>query len=238
MSEGRQMINDEGYFKQYPAPIFEASCKDHIDMPINHSTPYYGPLLYWLARCAGAFYVAEVGVCYGYTSYFLASAVRDNMTRQGMTGEESGHYYGIDISGRTVELQEKLRAKGLPVSMIQKDSFDLVPQDFATNSFGLVFIDGWHSEQHLRKELDFFYPMVHGSGRGYIVIHDCYGWVFEPMQKILKDPKYNFEYIRFYDNYGLAILRKMDGYTEDVQRIWPNGPQPDIRNEDGSVKEI
>jgi len=48
------MIDDrEGYFKQFDAPIFEASCKDHIDTVINHSTPYYGPMLYWLVRCIG-----------------------------------------------------------------------------------------------------------------------------------------------------------------------------------------
>ena len=228
------MIDDKGYFAQYPAPIFEASCKDHLDTLINHSTPYYGPLLYWLIRCAGTTNVAEIGVCYGWTSYFMASGVKDNLTRRGIQNPtvEEGQYYGIDTSGIVVELQEKLRAKGLPATFLQMDSYDLTPQHFhPTNSFGLVFIDGWHSEQHLLKEVELFYPMLIDGGRGYMIIHDCYGWVFEPTLTILKDPKYKWEYIRFMDNYGLAILRKMDNYHADdnPKAIWKEGPQPDIR---------
>ena len=224
------MINDQGYFEQFPSPIFEASCKDHINTVINHSTPYYGPLHYWLVRCIGARYVAEVGVCKAWTSYFLAAGVKDNLTRAGVTGDKAGHYYGIDVSGEIKKFEQEMRAKGLPVTMIQKDSFDLERKDFKeSNTFHLVYIDGWHSEQHLRKEIDFFYPMLADKGRGYLTIHDTYGWVMEPMQKIHKDPKYNFEFIRFPDNYGLTILRKMDNYVEDPKRTWPNGPQKDIR---------
>jgi len=224
------MIDDKGYFKQFPSPIFEASCKDHIDTVINHSTPYFGPLLYWIVRNSGTYFVAEVGVCKGWSSYFLASGVRDNMTRQGMKGDKTGHYYGIDTSGIVKELQEKLRAKGLPVTMVQKDSYDLTRKDLPLSGhFGVVFIDGWHSEQHLLKEVEFFYPMLPDGGRGYMVIHDCYGWVMEPMQKVLNNPKYEWEYIRFPNNYGLAILRKMENYKEDPKKTWPNGPQKDIR---------
>jgi len=212
-----KMIDDKGYFKQFPQPIFEASCKDHIDTVINHSTPYYGPLLYWLTRCCGAKYAMEIGVCKGWTSYFLASGVKDNMTR--LTG--GGQYYGIDISGELPVLQEKLRAKGLPVTMLQMDSWDITPETFAIKDnafagpakFGIAFIDGWHSAQHLFKEIDIVYPLLVDKGRGYMIIHDTYGWVMEPMQKVMKNPKYKFESVRFQDNYGLTILRKMDNYT-------------------------
>lgn len=229
------MINDQGYFKEFPQPIFEASCKDHIDTVINHSTPYYGPLLYWLVRAAGAQTALEIGVCKAWASYFLAAGVKDNATR--MTG--NAHYYGVDISGELPELQRKLREKGLPATMLQMDSWDIKPECFPeAPSFGLVFIDGWHSEQHLFKEIELTWPLLQGEGRGYMVIHDVYGWVMEPMQKILKDPKYNGEVIRFFNNYGLAIIRKMDGYTEDPKVMWPQGPEPNIRNEDGTPKVI
>jgi hypothetical protein len=228
------MFNDQGYFKEYPAPIFEASCKDHIAPQINHTTPYYGPLLYWLIRCCGARNVAEIGVAYGWTSYFMASGVKDNLIRQGVTNitVEQGQYYGIDPSLAVTNLQEQCRNQGLPATFLQMDSYDLTPEHFLpTNSFGLVFIDGWHSAQHLYKEMELFYPMVVDGGRGYIVIHDCYAWVYEPLLTILKDPKYKFEYIRFFDNYGLAILRKMDNYTADdnPRKMWAEGAQEDIR---------
>jgi len=220
------MIDDKGYFKQFPQPIFEASCKDHIDTVINHSTPYYGPLLYWLTRCAAAKFVLEIGVCKGWTSYFLASGVKDNLTRNPGTGQ----YYGVDISGITAELQKKLRDKGLPVTMLQMDSWDITTKSFPLGSdFGLVFIDGWHSAQHLFKEIEITYPMLRGKGRGYMVIHDTYGWVMKPMQEVMKNPNYNFECIRFEDNYGLTILRKMDGYVENPDKTWKEGPQPDIK---------
>jgi len=221
------MIRDEGYFKQFPAPIFEASCKDHLDTVINHSTPYYGPLLYWLVRCCGARYAVEIGVCKAWTSYFLASGIKDNMVRQ---GANDGQYYGIDISGELPEFQRQLREKGLPATMLQMDSFDINNATFPGNpQFGLVFIDGWHSEQHLLKEVELLYPMLLDNGKGYMVIHDVYGWVMKPFPKVLNNPNYKWEYIRFFDNYGLAILRKMDNYTEDPDKTWPQGPQEDIR---------
>lgn len=228
------MINDQGYFKEFPAPIFEASCKDHIDTVINHSTPYYGPLLYWLVRCANARWVMEIGVCQAWASYFLASGVKDNMVRQGGDGQ----YYGVDISGALPELERKLCEKGLPVKMLQMDSWDLTEEMFGVNKFGLIFVDGWHSRQHLLKEVDIAYKLLIDGGRGYMVIHDTYGWVAEPTQEVLKDPKYKWEYIQFFDNYGLTVLRKMDNYIEDPKHYWPNGPEPDIRNEDGTPKEI
>lgn len=242
MPEGRQkMIDDRGYFNQFKAPIFEASCKDHIDTVINHSTPYFGPLLYWLTRCCGAKYALEIGVCKGWTSYFLASGVKDNMTRLG----GGGQYFGIDVAEIIVELQEKLRAKGLPVTMLKMDSWDITPESFGdkdpafkgASKFGIAFIDGWHSEQHLLKEIDLVYPLLVDRGRGYMVIHDTYGWVMDPMQKVMKNPKYKFEFIRFEDNYGLTILRKMDNYVEDPKKTWPQGPQPDIKPKDENGEE-
>ena len=228
------MIRDEGYFAEFPQPIFEASCKEHIDTVINHSTPYYGPLMYWLARCADVSHAVEIGVCKAYTSYFLAAAIKDNMTRHCM---ENGQYYGIDISGELPEFERKFKEKGLPATMLQMDSWDITPETFGGHQLGLAFIDGWHSRQHLLKEVELLYPLLLDAGRGYMVIHDAYGWVMEPMQEVLADPRYSWEYIRFFNNYGLAVLRKMDNYVEDPKTMWPQGPEPDIRNEDGTPKE-
>jgi len=228
------MINDQGYFKEFPAPIFEASCKDHIDTVINHSTPYYGPFLYWLMRCCDANYAVEIGVCKAYSSYFIASGINDNMTRLSCNGQ----YYGVDISGELPTLEKKLREKGLPVTMLQMDSWDITKETFGGNQLGFAFIDGWHSEQHLLKEVDLLYPLLKDGGSGYLAIHDAYGWVCKPMQKVLNNPKYKWEYIRFFQNYGMAILRKMENYVEDPDKLWPQGPEPDIRNEDGTPKEM
>lgn len=219
------MIDDQGYFKQFPSPIFEASCKDHIDTVINHSTPYFGPLIYWIARSIEAKCVLEIGVCKSYSSYFLASAVKDNMTRYG----GNGFYYGIDTSN-TKPYEEQLRAKGLPVTMIQMDSWDITRETFPPNTkFHLIFQDGYHSSQHFLKEIEILYPMLYGEGKGYLIIHDAYAWVMKPLREVLANPKYEWEYVRFRNNYGLAILRKMENYKEDPDAIWPQGPQPDLK---------
>jgi hypothetical protein len=220
------MIRNDGYFDQYKAPIFEASCADHIEASIiNHSCPYFGPLLYWLVRSIGINYAMEIGVCKAYTSYFIASGIKDNMTRQGI---DHGQYWGVDISLQLPEFQEQMRAKGLPVTMLVMDSWNLKPDTFGGNQLGLAFIDGWHSRQHVLKEMEIIYPMMLDKGRGYIVLHDTHSHINQPILEILKDPRYKLEYIRFMDNYGLTILRKMDNYVEDPLAVWPQGPEVDI----------
>jgi len=168
--------------------------------------------------------------------------VKDNLNRAGLDKTEEqmnngGQYYGDDIAGIIVELEEKLRAKKLPVTMVQKDSYYLEKKDIPKAPYlHLAFIDGWHSRQHLLKEMEIVYPMMAKGGKGYIVIHDCYGWVAEPTKEILEDPRYNLEYVRFIDNYGLAILRVMDGHQDDPTKYWPQGAEPDCIKEDGSYK--
>jgi len=226
------MIQDLGYFSEFKSPIFEASCKDHIDTVINHSTPYYGPLMYWIVRSCDANFAVEIGVCKAYSSYFIAAGIKDNMVRHGCAGQ----YYGVDISGELPTLEAKLREKDLPVTMLQMDSWDMTHATFGNNPIGFAFVDGWHSEQHILKEVDLLYPMLKNGGHGYLAIHDTYGWVCKPMQKIMNNPKYKWEYIRFFNNYGFTLLRKMEDYHEDPDAIWPQGPEPDIRNEDGTPK--
>ena len=219
------MIKDDGYFEEHHAPLFKTMCDAHIDTTINHSTPYYGPLLYSLARCCGATRALEIGVCKAWTSFFLAMGVKENADRHGV----SSHYFGVDISTEIKDFEKMLREKGLEATMLVMDSWDLTKKSFdPEGDFGIIFIDGWHSEQHLLKEVEITYDMLVDSGRGYMVIHDTHAWVMKPLQKILADKRYNFEYIRFMDNYGLTILRKMDNYVEDPDKAWPQGAQEDI----------
>jgi len=50
---------DEALFKEYPAPLWESAMRLHHTL-INHTTPFFGPLLYWLIRAIGGIDVIEI----------------------------------------------------------------------------------------------------------------------------------------------------------------------------------
>ena len=95
------MIRDDGdfnlgYFKEWPAPMYEAMCRLNPAESINSTTPHYGPLLYAIARAIGAHNILEIGVAQGWTSGFLAWAIKENNTRYGMGGK----FFAIDIDDK------------------------------------------------------------------------------------------------------------------------------------------
>jgi len=204
-------------FQASPAPIWESVMRDHPGF-INHTCPYLGPMLYWISRIVGAFNTLEIGVAQGYSSYFLASGVKDN----GVRYNQSGMYYGCDVVDRS-EFLNPLIEMGLPVTHLIRDSILLTADDFDNRPLDLIFQDGFHNTDHCLQELELFYPMLKGKGAGYIVIHDVYGPCEEYCNAIVKDPRYEFEFIRFLTAYGFAILRKMEGY--DDRKYWPEGDQ-------------
>jgi hypothetical protein len=222
MFEGPR-LDDEEYFKTYPAPLFKAMWEMTCGTPMNSTTPYYGPLLYWLCRCACAFDVLEIGVCHGWSSAFMARAVAEQNSRH----QANGFYYGNDV-GDVSEIFREFHKAGLTnTKFIQKDSWDLVPADWDNRTLGLVFQDGWHSRGHVFKELEIVSPYLADRGNGYWVMHDIYSHcesLFDDIKKLHP----TWEVIRFYTNYGLAIFRNMDNYDYNAIH-WPNGPEAEIR---------
>lgn len=211
----------EGWFKRYPAPMLEAMCRQHINTKVNHTTPLYGPLLYTLARVVGAHNAIEIGVAYGWASGFIAHAVKDNNTRY----ESKGKYVGLDIADESV-LQAEFDRLQLPGQFIQTESVKWLETQkmFGPGDVNFIFNDGWHNTEYVLREIELLYPLLAGNGDGYLVMHDIYAWCEEVYERILKDPRYQWEAIRFLPNYGLAILRKMDGYDHS-KRFWPEGDQ-------------
>ena len=207
---------DMDYFKKYPAPMFEAMFNQHIG-PMNSTTPYYGPLMYWLIRAVGALNVMEIGVAQGWSSYFMACGVADESARYGVEGT----YYAVDIADKG-PLMKAMKDRGANVKFIQKDSLKLVPEDFDNKKMDLIFQDGWHSSEYVMDELALLRPHLKDKGDGYWIMHDIYAWCEEVYPEVLK--KYDWESIRFLRNYGLGILRNMTNY--DHKKVyWPTGPQ-------------
>jgi hypothetical protein len=208
---------DLEYFKEYPAPLMELIHTQHFTN-INATITFFGPMLYFLLRELGAEQVLEIGHAEGYTAFYLAHAVKDNGIRFGMPGNK---YHGIDIV-QTDKVRAQLEAEGLWVDLRELDSMKLSPETYPGKQFDVIFQDGCHDTEHVLYELKTMYPQLKGEGKGYWIFHDCFGPAeegFQEVMKLIKSGVYNFEYCRFFTPYGLAVLRKMDGWDEN-KRHW------------------
>jgi protein-L-isoaspartate O-methyltransferase len=206
---------DIEYFTQFPAPLMELIHSAHFTN-INSTITFFGPMLYFFARAIEAHKILEIGHAECYTAWYLANAVKDNGMRYQV---ENGQYYGIDITQTDKAIE---RLKDLPATIINGDSIDLNEGSFKDIEFDLIFQDGAHDEKHVLHEIEILYPKLKGEGRGYFIMHDVYGPSEEAFHKLIPliQTKYNFEWCRIWSSaYGLAILRKMDGYDPE-KRYW------------------
>lgn len=247
---------DLGYFKVHPAPMYEAMTRVNPCEMINSTTPQYGPMLYTIGRAIPAYNVLEIGVAEGWSSGFMAYAVKENNTRFGMNGK----YWGLDI-GDKKHLQKMHDEAGLPSEFIthEKGSVDFLEheelwpaewraRDFA-GFFDLIFIDGLHEINYVRREMELVYPLLKGNGNGYLCNHDVYSFMEALWPEILAQQapdiegvmRPRWESLRFLENYGFGICRKMEGY-DHKKVFWPSGDQKDLAisqgflNADGTVK--
>ena len=219
------MINKEGqiwhpldkeYFNEYSAPVMENVQRLHYTN-INSTIPFYGPMLYFIVRAFGCEHVLEIGTAEGYTSFYLANAVKDNAIRYGMAGNM---YYGIDI--RNINVHQHLTDRDLPNKFLYMDSLKITPETFKEITFDMIFQDGAHDTEHVIYEFETLWPQLKGEGKGYWVFHDCYGPAeegFQELRRRFENKQYNVEFIRLFSVYGIAIIRKMDGYDES-KRFW------------------
>ena len=209
---GKQITHplDVEYFMDYPAPVMELIQSGHYTN-LNSTITFFGPMLYFFARAIGAEQILEIGMAEGYTTWYLANAVRDNAIRYKMQGNM---YYGIDILDRTEVVKPKLDAAGLPNTILKMDSINLTSDTFKDVRFDMIFVDGAHDRDHIVHEVDVLYPQLKGEGNGFMILHDIYGPGEIGGHEVIKNPKYNWEYVRICEIYGIAILRKMDGYKD------------------------
>jgi len=206
---------DIEYFTQFPAPIMELIHSGHF-ININSTITFFGPMLYFFARAIEAHKILEIGHAECYTAWYLANAIQDNGIRYQV---KDGQYYGIDIIQTDLAVE---RLKGLPVTIMNKDSMTITPETFKNITFDMIFQDGAHDEEHVLYELETLYPQLKGNGQGYWIAHDIFGPAEEAYHKILKmiPDKYNFQHCGIWSSsYGLGIFRKMEGYDYE-KRYW------------------
>lgn len=232
-----------GYFKLYPAPIFEAMARLNPAESINSTTPHYGPLLYTLTRVIGAHRVLEIGVAQGWSSGLMAWGVKENNDRYAAGGK----FFAIDIDDKAY-IQAEHDAVGLPSKFIHHpegsvhflEHPELWPLEFEKDSFDLIFIDGLHQKDYVRREIELVYPLLKGNGNGYLCLHDVYAFMESLWPEITEQTapdkdgvmKKAWEHVRFLPNYGFGLLRKMEGY-DHFKTFWPDGDQTDLAKQQG-----
>jgi hypothetical protein len=222
---------DEEYFRDCgPQPLFEKIVREH-PMLINATTTFYGLLIYSLIRSQLCLNVVEIGTGYGWCSWFMATAVRENMSRL----KQKGRYLAVDISDRTKDLFEYLKeSEDLPIEYIYKSSLDIKPEEYLMDGapIDLLYQDGNHQTDFNLKELELIYPILKDNGMGYLVCHDMYSWCEEyrwEVEKLIKSGKYPFEHVSFIYNDGLTIYRNMKNY--DHNKVY--FPLTDQQRKDG-----
>ena len=201
---------DIEYFTEFSAPVMENVQRMHFTN-INSTIPYFGPMLYFLVRQFGSEQILEIGHAEGYSSFYLAHGVKDNGTRFNMLGN---HYYGIDIV-QTDRVRENLEKEGLPVTILNKDSMTLDRSSFPGIVFDMIFQDGCHDTEHVVYEFNTMWPQLKGGGHGYWIAHDAEGPAWDgcnKIRKILKDRNEPHDIINLGGQYGLMIIRKMEGF--------------------------
>lgn len=208
---------DVEYFEEYCAPVMENIHRLHFTN-VNSTIPFFGPMLYFLARQLGAERILEIGVAEAYTSFYLAHAVNDNAKRFKMAGNE---YIGVDIV-QTEKSTHNLLKWGLPITVHNMDSKNLTTGFFGDKPFDIIFQDGNHTTDYVIYEFEQMWPDVKGGGDGFFICHDCYGPSEEGCREILKKielDKIPVEFLRIPGMYGLLLIRKMEGYDYE-KRYW------------------
>ena len=204
---------DQEYFDCYPAPIMQMLQENHFTN-INSTITFFGPMLYFMVRAFLCQKVLEIGTAEGYTSFYLSSAVKANAIRNNYS---NAMFYGLDIC-QTKKTSDNLTALGLPNEIMTLDSIELDKETFKDIQFDFIFQDGAHDKEHVLHEFKVLWPQLRGNGLGYFVMHDVMGPSADGYALVngyVKQEGIKLQNVILDDGiYGLAILRKMEDYSE------------------------
>lgn len=165
---------------------------------VSSCNPYYSPMYYILCVGLQAKQIVEVGVAYGYSSYMLGMAAKEN----------GGMYYGVEKNEKLARLLKSgMDELEIPNTIIWADSKDIKEWTWSSR-INFALLDGEHTKEAIEHEVSLFYPKM--NHRDYIAIHDSDAWSAEGVWAVINDPKYDLEYITFHYNYGLALIKKRE----------------------------
>jgi predicted O-methyltransferase YrrM len=197
---------------------FELVAREAAGIPsmLSRQTAFFLYTLCYLQELAGD--VVEVGSWQGYSTSFLASAVRDSGNGvlyaidhfRGNVGKEQHYVVGRpDLSDLRVGFERNLRERQLwsHVRLLDMPNEEAV-QHLQDVGVRLLFIDGDHTEAGVERDIRLFFPLVRGGG---IVVFDDYSPQFPgvvgAVSRMIEAHKP--ERVAYFDN--TLVLRKRGG---------------------------
>jgi len=119
--------------------------------------PYQAAALYHLAKPYNGGQALEIGTAYGYSCFYLASAMPKSriVTLNGSEGEWL----------EDVKILEKFRN----VTCLHRLSWDYLTESDGTAIYNFVFVDGDHRPGPIRRDFQYFNRLLTG---GLIIFHD------------------------------------------------------------------
>lgn len=119
--------------------------------------PYQAAALYHYAKPYNGGWALEIGTAYGYSCFFLASAMPDS---QIVTLNASEGEWVEDV---------KILERFKNVTPLHRLSWDYLAESDGTAVYNFVFVDGDHRPAPLKRDMQYFNRLVTG---GLIMFHD------------------------------------------------------------------
>lgn len=175
--------------------------------------------LYDLVKVLKPKKVVELGTYYGCSYFSFAQAIKDNKLATELVGvdtwrgDEHTNFYGETV----FETFAKLNARYFNQKYIRKTFEDAV-NDFEDESINILLIDGLHTYEAAKKDLENYLPKL--SKDGLILFHDTNVQHFSLKELwaelYVKYPSYNFQNV-----YGLGIIapKGKKNYIKLIQNI-------------------
>ncbi|HJS78003.1 MAG TPA: class I SAM-dependent methyltransferase [Burkholderiales bacterium] len=197
---------------------FERAAREAAGIPsmLRRQTAFFLYALCYLQELAGD--VVEVGSWQGYSTAFLASAVRDSGNGivhavdhfRGNVGKEQHYVVGRpDLADLRAGFESNLRERQLwsHVRLLDMPNEEAV-QHLQGICVRLLFIDGDHTEAGVERDIRLFFPMVRAGG---IVVFDDYSpqcpGLMRAVSRMIEAHKP--ERVAYFDN--TLVLRKRGG---------------------------
>ena len=191
-------------------------------------TDWYVPtLMYPLLHLNGFRNILEIGQAEGYSSYYLATAAKEN----------KGTFLAIDICdtyNRPHEpygysLKRFFEGEELPARFIQADTkqMESIPSyaDGGLDIIDFAFIDGEHTTEAVLHEVEnLILPKMRKDGMGYICFDDVFDMGAEGAWAVFCSQPERFECLTIFPNGGFGIMR--------VKKVEPKGDVADGRGLD------
>jgi len=178
----------------FPHPILEEAWKEGKYLS-GSTEPWTQQLIAALAKSIEATRILETGTFLGYTTLWLAVALKKQLG-------EDGFILSIENDKARARKAEDLLRKFKPTFVIQADIIDFLQDTIQTYDF--AFLDDNHEAGHVDKEIELLKPKMKKGGL--ICVHDVMG-PFGLSGVVTKHHGFNLDLPKLHVGGGLGVIQ-------------------------------